>query len=45
MHPLIQVRAILVFFVALASFGLSPASRALLPPPPPDDGYPDQNTE
>ena len=44
MHPLIQLRAILVLFVAIDCFGLSPASRALLPPPPPDGGYPNGNT-
>src|SRR6266496_2763855 len=30
--------------LALGCFGLSPASRALLPPPPPDGGYPNFNT-
>jgi hypothetical protein len=42
MHPLIHLRAILVFFVALASFGLSPRAQAVVPPP--DGGYPGQNT-
>jgi len=44
MHPLIQLRAVLVFFVTIVWFGLSPASRADLPPPPPDGGYPNNNT-
>jgi hypothetical protein len=39
-----QKKAILVFLVALACFGLSPMAQALLPPPPPDGGYPNQNT-
>jgi hypothetical protein len=45
MNPLIQVKkAIPVFLVALACFGLSPMVQALLPPPPPDGGYPGFNT-
>ena len=45
MNPMIQPnKAALIFFLALAYFGLSPAVRALLPPPPPDGGYPNQNT-
>ncbi len=43
MNPLIQLKnATLVFFVALACFGLPPSSRAVTPPP--DGGYPNQNT-
>jgi trimeric autotransporter adhesin len=45
MNPLIQLkRRTPIFLVALVCFGLSPASRALLPPPPPDGGYPGGNT-
>jgi hypothetical protein len=45
MNPLIQLKkAIPVFLVVLAWFGLSPMARALLPPPPPDGGYPNRNT-
>jgi hypothetical protein len=45
MNPLIQLnKAIPVFLVALACFGLSPMAQALLPPPPPDGGYPNGNT-
>jgi hypothetical protein len=45
MNPLIQLKkAIPVFLVALACFGLSPTAQALLPPPPPDGGYPNLNT-
>jgi hypothetical protein len=45
MNLLVQLKkAALIFFVALACFGVSPAVRALLPPPPPDGGYPNQNT-
>jgi hypothetical protein len=45
MNPFIELqKTIAVFFIALVCFGLSPASRALLPPPPPDGGYPNNNT-
>jgi hypothetical protein len=43
MNPLIQLRkATLLFLVALACFGLSPALQAVVPPP--DGGYANQNT-
>jgi hypothetical protein len=43
MNPLIQLqKTTLVFFVALACFGLSPVGRAVSPAP--DGGYPNQNT-
>jgi hypothetical protein len=45
MNRLIQVRkATPLCLVALACFGLLPATKALLPPPPPDGGYPGVNT-
>jgi len=45
MNPLIQLRkASAVFLIALACFGLTPSTHALLPPPPPDGGYPGNNT-
>jgi hypothetical protein len=43
MNPSIQLKKpILVFFVALACFGLPAVSRAVSPPP--DGGYPGNNT-
>jgi hypothetical protein len=43
MNPPIQlIRAISVFLITLACFGLLPASKAVSPPP--DGGYPSNNT-